>query len=68
MEFGTFGGVANSSDSGLFTQTGDRIGASLAAFGSFGASPLGATAGLFGHDYGITLANSTATDIEVGPV
>lgn len=65
VEFGTFGGVANSRDSGLFTQTGDRIGASLAAFGSFGASPLGATAGLFGHDYGITLANSTATDIEV---
>ncbi|WP_046110861.1 hypothetical protein [Aquincola tertiaricarbonis] len=68
MEFGTFGGAPNSSDSGLFTQTGDRIDASLAAFGSFGASPLGATAGLFGHDYGITLANSTATDIEVGPV
>lgn len=65
VALGTFGGVASTSGSGVFTQTGDRIGASLAAIGSFGANAAGTTAGLFGNDFGITLTNSTATDMEV---
>lgn len=65
VAIGTFGGAASTNDSGAFTQTGDRIGASLAAFGTFGGQPPGTTAGLFGRDYGVTLTNATATDMEV---
>ena len=65
VAIGTFGGADSTNDSGAFTQTGDRIGTSLAAFGTFGGNAAGTTAGLFGRDYGITLTNASAVDIEV---
>lgn len=65
VEYGVFGGSTSSSDSGAFTQTGDSIGASLSTVGSFNATRLDATAGPYGQDYAVTLANSTTADIEV---
>lgn len=65
VTFGTFGGAANSGGTGSFTETGDRIGATLVAQGTSTGNPPGSTAGLFGFDYAVTLTNSTATDFEV---